>query len=324
MRNKKFLCCKRAIDTIPSIVLLFFMILALTGLIVVFSNMESNFQTMHKEDITKAQEKISLKTNIADEKITSVTIKNEGTTEVTIRSIYQLQDETLILLGDPSKDSQTFQTLHDHLAPGKTITIFFQEEKQPSHQATLIAATQRGTKSFTNQLSSTQPQDTYTYNPTELYVGPLILSFKDFYFQETTNGVIDPAKWQPAAQISSNKKCAFMIRVTNIDSKDIIINRYSGLTPLAKEFSTVKTWYIDPTESETLTHTLKVKEPTNITFIWDAPKNWPETGTNTPQQYYSPRSTSAIFLTFFGSFIEEDGTLTPYAQTIPFQAVVKT
>ena len=320
MHVKNFLC-KRGLVSVTAVFMLLIMLATLTGLIVVFSNINLNSQAMNKIELERAQERISLQTGIASGEIRSVIITNDGSIEVKIRALYQVQDGVTTFLGDPNTDHTTFQPSETYITPAKSITISFQEGKAPSQEAIIIAATERGTKSF-DTFSSTLPTPNPSFPPTDLVIGPLILKFKDFQYQETNNGVINPTAWKYGWDIPAGIKCAWKIKITNVDEKDITLSRYSGLTPVANEMSSSRTWYLEPTDSSTLTQLLPAGQDSEIVFIWDAPKSG---SSNTPTRFYSTGQvcTSGIFLTWYGVYHELDGeTLTPYAQTIPFEAVI--
>ena len=323
MRKKiRMLRCKRGLETVTAVFLLLLMFVALTGLIVVFSNMNLNSQAMNTIELQRSQEKIILQKQIASGEIRSVTITNDGSIEVKIMALYQVQDGVTTFLGDPNTDHTTFQPCQTYISPASSITISFQDGQEPVENAMIIAATQRGTKSFDRSLS-TNPTPAPTYPPTDLVIGPLMLKFKDFQYQET-DGTIDPTAWQAGWNIPKGISCAWKIKITNIDDRDITLSRFSGLSPVANEFSTGSTWFLDPTNPESLTQRLTAGEDAELVFIWSAPKNFPESGLpNSPSTFYNAKCTCSIFLTFYGVFHELDGeTLTPYAQTIPFEAVV--
>ena len=117
--------------------------------------------------------------------------------------------------------------------------------------------------------------------------------------------------------------CAFKITITNIDARDITLSRYSALSPIANEFSSGSTWFLEPTTPSTLTQELPAEQDSEMIFIWSTPKNFVYTGlSNTPSTFYNAECTCSVFLTLYGVYHEQDGTLTPYSQTIPFEALV--
>ena len=149
-----------------------------------------------------------------------------------------------------------------------------------------------------------------------------MLKFKDFQYQETS-GPIDPNAWKGGWDIPKGISCAFKVKLTNVDERDITISRFSSLSPIANEFSSSKTWFLAPTNPDTLTQDLPMGEDSEIIFIWSTPKNFPYTNlANTPCTFYNAECTCSVFLTLYGVYHESDGTETPYSQTIPFEALV--
>jgi len=79
-------------------------------------------------------------------------------------------------------------------------------------------------------------------------------------------------------------------------------------------------WYIDPRVSPT---TFKPGVFNFVYYTWSKP--FSESGRSKQGVTGMRESTTCInFLTFFGFFVEPDGTLTPFGQTIPFEAVLIT
>jgi len=329
LQRQKILRSKRGIETITAVLMLLLMFVFITVLIAVFFNINLNSQAMNTIDLQRSQERIILQNQTAGGLIESVIIYNEGPIEVKIMALYQDQDDVITFLGDPNTDYTTFQPVQTHIAPASSITISFQDGYEPLEGAEIIAATQRGTKSMDSS-QSTKPTEPQTYPPTDLVIGPLILRFKEFQYQKTT-GPIDPLAWKAGWAVPANIPCAWRIVITNIDERDITLSRYSGLSPVPNDFASQTTWFLEPTDSD-LTRTLPAGEDSEIILMWSAPKNpspLPNTVATIPPGG-GKTSTCAIFLTFFGvyheidEFGEKTGELTPYAQTIPFEAVVVT
>jgi len=317
-----FAHCRRGLtEIITAIFMLLLMVAALTAFLSIYSTMNSNSQDMSSIDLQRSQEKITLQKNTASGEVRSVNIYNDGSIEVKIMAIYTVNDEGTTFLGDPNTDHTTFQPCQTNIAPTQSITINFQDGQEPSENDKIIASTQRGTKSY-DLLSSLNPTPKPTYPPSDLVIGPLMLKFKDFQYQQTS-GTINPAAWNAGWNVPKGISCAFKISITNIDERDITLSRYSALSPIANEFSSGSTWFLEPTNPNTLTQELPAEQDSEMIFIWSAPKNFPYTGlSNTPSTFYNAECTCSVFLTLYGVYHEQDGTLTPYSQTIPFEALV--
>ena len=78
----------------------------------------------------------------------------------------------------------------------------------------------------------------------------------------------------------------------------------------------VLSWFLNPTDLISYTQHIAANQTSNIIYMWDTPKE------DKLQSIYQNSCTCMVFLTFFGVFHELDGTTTPYAQTIPFEAAI--
>jgi len=155
------------------------------------------------------------------------------------------------------------------------------------------------------------------YSAKKFYFGPLMLMFDMFHWRSGSgplrNGWTIP---------KGTKDVTWRILLANVDDRDIIITETSVLTLISNDNSPKDPlpWYIDPMLSQTL---LKPSIFNFIYYTWSKPCS--ESGASLQGITGMPESTTCInFLTFFGSFIEPDGTLTPFGQTIPFEAVLIT
>jgi len=118
------------------------------------------------------------------------------------------------------------------------------------------------------------------------------------------------------------KDVTWRILLVNVDDRDIIITDTSCLTLISNDNSPKDPlpWYVDPTLSQT---TFKPGIFNFVYYTWSKP--FSESGASKQGVTGITESTTCInFLTFFGSFVEPDGILTPFGQTIPFEAVLIT
>jgi hypothetical protein len=102
----------------------------------------------------------------------------------------------------------------------------------------------------------------------------------------------------------------------NIDNRNLTIYRFSSFNLAPTNSPSVLSWYIDPADQEAGEQFLRVNQTEIITYKWDSPLSG-----DAAKLTFSD-CTCMVFLTFFGVFHEADGTKTPYAQTIPFEASV--
>ena len=275
----------------------------------------------------RSQEKIiisGLELNLTDQTYLShIIVNNTGTIGVRIRGIYVTNSTTKSLICDPSTYMDT------QIEPLEYLSIRFPKEVPFEPNAKITVATERGvkTKEYEGPLIFGPPKPQAKYDPTRLYIGPLMLQFDAFWYRKTfQNGTLDLTDpWHPGWSMAKGfGYCAWNITVMNIDDRNITINRFSSFTAVPNDSpSSQLTWHLEPTNQTTLTQFLAVNQTQNIIYIWSTPKSIPEEGgTNSATKMTLPECTCMVFLTFFGVFHEHDGTTTTYAQTIPFEAAI--
>ena len=318
----KILRCRRGVSSITSLFLILLMFSILIGLLLAFFDYNLVvFEQMKIED-ERSQEKIVLSGLELDNEtcLSTVSVKNEGTIEVKVRAIYVANSTTTTLVCDPSTYMDT------HIAPDNSLNMSLPTGISFEPDAKIIVATERGvkTKEYEALLVFGPPKPEWEYDPTKLYIGPLMLQFDAFWYHKTRgDGTLDPNDpWHPGWSIPKGfGYCAWNITVMNIDYRNITINRFSTFNVVPNDSpSNQLPWYLEPTNQTDLTQFLPVNETQNILYIWADPKE--ASGTNRPQKMTLPECTCMVFLTFFGVFHEHDGTTTTYAQTIPFEAAI--
>ena len=317
----KFSRATRGIGTVTAVFILLIMFAALTGLVVAFFNYNLSAQEQMELELARAQERIELTKLRVDEQFTvsSVTINNTGSIDVRIRAIYEILDGETTFLFDPADYGNAV------IEPASSMAIYFPGDITDvafDPQAKIVAATERGIKTLdyapTLMYGPVQPPS--EYDPTKLYIGPLMLKFDDFAYHKTdSQGNLDPGEeWQPGWVVpKSPQYYAWRISVMNIDDRNITINRFASFNLVPTETpSTTLSWYLEPTDLSTGKQLLSVNQTESVTYIWNGPLS------DAAQKMNLPECTCMVFLTFFGIFHEADGTETPYAQTIPFEAAV--
>ena len=175
--------------------------------------------------------------------------------------------------------------------------------------------TERGTSAY--ELGSTLQHGNgeFPYDPNKFYYGPLMIIFDEFYWQSESE-----ASWQEGWSISKGTKdVTWRITIANIDDRTIIITEVSALTLISNDNSPKDPvpWYLDPDRSQM---TLKPRVLNYLYYSWSKPAS--EQGTSRQGVNIPDFTTCITFLTFFGFFVEPEGTLTSFGETIPFEAVL--
>ena len=310
---------RNGLQTVTAVLMLLLMFTALTVLIISYSNYNLSAQEQMNIDRDRSKEKIMLSQQSNQQLgiISSISIFNTGTIEVKIRALYKTQPGETIFICDPSTDSAL--NMDTHIAPSTSLTINL-APFEIDGQATIIAATERGVTTFRYEpiRSEEQEQELKDYDPTKLYVGPLMLKFDDFWYRKAlSDGTLDPNdQWHPGWNVTTKlpEYFAWKITVMNIGERNITLNRFSSFNLVQNDSPSKLPWFIVPN-----TQLLQINQTVSVVFI----NKTPDLGSGA--QYMTSTfsdCTCMVFLTFFGVFHETDGTTTPYAQTIPFEASV--
>jgi hypothetical protein len=312
--KKKFLQCRRGIEAFTSIFMLLLMFAVLMGLIVAFFSYNRSTQETMDVEQERSQERIELSGLKLDEQglyLSNLTIVNTGTIEVRIRAIYNLTNGEVSFLCDPSTLADT------HIAPGKSLsidlsTLPFAVPFAPD--AKIIAATERGVKTmdYESLLLLGPVEHPPHYDPTKLYCGPLMLQFDSFYYQEYNKQGSPVGDWKPGWVVPVSIPCAWKINLMDIETREITINKTSCFTTISSGSSDVRSWFLESTSQN-----LIVNETTSVIFKWSDPEAQKDVGS-----MYPSSTVCMVFLTFSGYFHEQNGTTTPYAQSIPFEAAI--
>jgi hypothetical protein len=312
---------RKGVSTITAVFMLLLVFALMTMLLVAFFNYNISAKEQMDIEHERSQERIELTAlEVNDQfRITSVLINNTGTIDVRIRALYQTVNGETSFLFDPSiySDSQ--------VRPTDSMVIYFPGDIPPIQfdpDAKIVASTERGTKTvdYVPLLTYGPIEPPSEYDPTKLYVGPLMLKFDDFAYHETDSkgNLLASDTWHPGWIVpKSPKYYAWKISIMNRDNRNITLNRFASFNLVPTESpSTTLSWYIEPTDLTTGKQLLIVNQTVNVMYIWNGPLS------GAAQKLNLPETTCMVFLTFFGVFHEPDGTETPYAQTIPFEAAV--
>jgi len=265
-----------------------------------------------KVEDERVQEKIVLCALTTDnssgtEYVSMIFVNNTGTITSRIRAIY-IDNEFLC---DPS--DQGINPDDTYIDPQGSKWILLPPGVEYDPAAKLTVATERGIKSSEYEgvlkQSGAPPYAGWRWN-----LGPLMLDFNKFYYTNATTDGSYNQQWYPGWWVEiGTGHIVWNITVTNVDNRNITINRYSGfcLFPNVSPQNR-RAWYL---ELPSFTKLIMPNETVNLIYIWDKPMS------TRSQDIYNTICRCKVFLTFFGLFHELDGTTKPYAQTIPFEAV---
>jgi urease beta subunit len=321
---KRNLRQRRAISTVyGSLFFLFISFTILSLIILAFYDYNLAANEKRQIDFERSQEKIVV-TNLTltedGSEISDVYVKNVGTIEVKIRAIYHLNSTSNNFIIDPSTyPMNTYIDIDQSLKIPLPTGIAFEP-----NASKIVAATERGvtTMEYVAPAFFGQAID-IDYDPSKLYIGPLMLQFDAFWYKTASqDGTLDPNDpWNPGWSIPRGfGYCAWNITVMNVDDRNITINRFSSFVAIPNDSPSSQTpWYLEPTNPGEFTQFLPVNETRHMVYIWSTPKM---PGGNIAQKLTYPETTCMVFLTFYGIFHEHDGSTTPYAQTIPFEAAI--
>jgi hypothetical protein len=299
-----------------SLYLLIIIVLLVSTLFIGVSLSNATIIESMKNEEAQSQEKIALvgpeALNLtADENyVHSLRVNNTGSITVRIRGLYINHQ----FICDPSElEGDAYIKPKGYL----WIRLYptYQIEFATNINSIWTVTTERGTKAAETGGNLTFGNGG-TYIPNKFYFGPLMLIFDMFHWR-SENG-----PWRNGWTIpKGTPDVTWRILLVNVDNRDIEIKETSCLTLISNDNSPKDplAWYIDPTLSSTI---LKPGVFNYIYYTWNKPIS--HSGASRQGITGMSEFTTCInFLTFFGSFIEVNGT-TPFGQTVPFEAVLVT
>jgi archaellum component FlaF (FlaF/FlaG flagellin family) len=252
----------------------------------------------------RSQERIAISNvKLDNDKIVGVYVNNSGAITVQLRAFY-LDNQFVCDLSDPSlntnggyinaQESQLVNVTPITYGPNNNIAI----------------TTSRGTRAIELQ-SNYIFGSISTANPPETYYGPLRLNFTLFYYRDVDSSGSPLGPWHEGSKVSaSTVYCEWKITVTNVDTRDITLDKYSCFTLISNDGGSQFPWYTNyPGQL------IRSKQTVTISYLWSGPL--PATTAEGFQGFNS--QTAKTFLTFFGKF--SDGSV--YGQTIPFEAILR-
>jgi hypothetical protein len=312
----KFFRCKKGLETVTGVLMLFLMFAVMIGLIAAFLNYNTSAQLQMGNDGQRSAEQIALAEIKVDQNPLKVTITNIGTTEVTISTLYKtLNGQAIYYCDAPTYNSET------NIPVGKNLTLSFPSGVTLGEEEKIVVATSRGTKTIDQYLPKPSPTPIFTFDSSKYLYGNIELQWEEFEYKSWNNNFNPGGQWLPGWMVSNpQSNVAWKVTITNIGDKTIILNEQSSFTldPTSTDSQSSparRSWFLysEPT-SQPQTTTLLKDTPVTVLFVWSNP---------TQQNYlgiYSQSCVCMAFLTFFGHY--DDINNSPYAQTIPFEAAI--
>lgn len=244
-----------------------------------------------------------------DGMVLSLLVNNTGALAARIRALYIAEK----FIFDPS-------TLpgDSYIAPqtSKWIDLSSINPRIPIDTTTLsvnwTVTTQRGTKSSDTGADLWLGPPIDSSDPNRIYFGPLLLFYN--YFHWSNNG---GATWHSGWSIPQNtQNIIWRILIANIDDRQIVLSTTSSFAMVqnSQQPNKIATWDIGPTNLNP-----SYLDPGHYYFL-----HFSLNGPNSLSYMYSPNPISSNFLTFIGNFVEADNSVTPFGQTIPFEAILVT
>lgn len=293
----------KAVSTVyGSLLFLILISIVLSALFFQLNQYDSSIQTSIIAEQTRAQEKIiidSMQNDSQTQYVTAIHVNNTGPIAIKLAAIYL--------------ESTLLKEISIDLNPKEAIWIPLLPSIPFDASSKITVTTERGVKTTIKEgdLISIYPPRP----PKDAYFGPLKLDFEKFYY---TQNLVEPRQWHDGWNVPAGTNIVWQITVTNIDNRDVTLNQYSCFTLVPNKQGAQLPWYIEkiehPANPSSNSLTIVPQETVKITYRYSTPSGSIQ---GTPAQGGQFR----VLLTFFGTFTELDSSITPYGQTIPFEAV---
>jgi hypothetical protein len=314
-RKRQILSDQQGLSPIFSAIYLIFIALLLFPLLFFAISVSSAGLTeqMHMEQ-ERMQERVALigpgAVNITDNTYYDyLRVNNTGSITVRLRALYIGR----VFLCDPSLFPGDA-----YIAPQESLWIPLYDnniviEVDDASQEIWRITTERGTTAYELGSHLQHGNGEFPYDPNKFYYGPLMILFDQFFWRNDD-------LWMDGWMIpKGTRDVMWRITIANIDERTILLTEASALTLISNDNSPKDPvpWYIDP---ELSSFTLKPGVLNYMYYAWSKPAS--EGGASLQDINMPESSTCITFLTFYGFFVEPDGTLTPFGETIPFEAVL--
>ena len=244
-----------------------------------------------------------------DLNFTYLQVKNTGAITIRIRALYidgEFKVDPSLLQGDAYIEPK--EALNITLNPPIPI-----DEGLNVHWT---ATSERGTRSSELGMNLWEETSGPIYSPNKFYFGPLMLIFDMFHWKS------EDGPWNSGWDIpEKTRDVTWRILLTNVDNRTITIIEDSDFSIVGNtgQQNWVLNWYIDPEKTEMI---LNPGEYYFIYYTWSSP--YSSSDNRITDISFNSETPCLNFLTFAGSFKELDGNISPFGQTIPFEAVLIT
>lgn len=316
---RKFKANKRGISSLfIAIYIALLVVVLVSALFVGLSISNSSLNSYLRTEQNRSQESIligggdrNLVINVSTSMITSLLVNNTGAITARIRALYI--GERFVC--DPSKlpgDS--------YISPQNSLKLNLSSLNPPLtlNDTTLfsrwVITTERGSESENTGLNLLFGPPINQNDPDRVYFGPLLLIYSMFHWSNDGGNT-----WHSGWTIpNGNGNVIWRILIANIDKRDIILSSASSFALIqnSQQPNKIATWLIGPNNLNPLGNRLQSMQYYFIYFSVNGP--------NSLSNMFTPNPISSNFITFMGNFVETGGTLTPFGQTIPFEAVLVT
>ena len=245
-----------------------------------------------------------------DLNFTAIQIKNTGAITIRIRGLY---------VGGEFKVDPSSREGDAYIEPKETLNITLLPPvpiDDDALNAQWIITSERGTRASELGMNLWEKTSGPIYTPNKFYFGPLMLIFDRFHWKS------EDGAWNSGWSIpAKTKDVTWRILLTNVDNRTITITEDSDLSLVGNtgQSNWVLNWYVDP---ESTHMTFKPGFYYSVYYKWSSP--YSSSDDRITDISLNPETPCLNFLTFAGSFEELDGTVTPFGQSIPFEAVLIT
>lgn len=302
MKNtlRKFSSQKKAVATIYSSLLTLIMVISLIILLTSYYFIYSS-TIQNQTDITnqRVEEKLAIINTYISGQSLQVVVENTGSIESTVKAIYLKNDGKITFIKDPSAV----------IKPSEKIEIPM--PLPPDANYSIVISTERGTLS-TEYFLPNWAKNTYVYDTDNLTIGALTLRFESFEMSIFSSNSWGP--WMKGWNPPIGEYLRWRVNITNISNFPLII--LDNKTSLALSLSngpSETAWYVKP-----FPVSLKANQTQQVIFQVDSPSG--DASAKIASSFKNVPS--MVFLTFFGTIIDDSGNKIPYGQNIPFEAII--
>jgi FlaG/FlaF family flagellin (archaellin) len=291
-------------SVIGTILLMMLFLIVASVLFTALFGYNNSLQRANSLEDMRSQERVAISNLKFDNNmLVGIFVNNSGSITVQLRALY-IDNQFICDLSDPSLN------INGGYINAQESDLISVTPVPYGPDSDIAVTTSRGTRAIQLQ-SNYRFESISTDNPPETYYGPLRLNFTLFYYRDVDSNGAPLGPWQEGSKVSPTTiYCEWKITVTNVDTRDITLDKYSCFTLVSNEGGSQFPWYTNYPGQ-----VIRSKQTATISYLWSAPLP-----VSTAEGFQGFNShTAKTFLTFFGRF--SDGTV--YGQTIPFEAILR-